>query len=354
MRRSHFERRTRPIADIKPLSLRRIIVSLGFSLLIVLVWLVGLATLSDLNGSDPAGNGLAQAFAGIEIIILWLLLAIFAIVAGIKGGIDTPVAIAVFILIPISGIAALGCLGLLTRPDVAPFLWPMAIPALVPPLIILFCLTALLPPLRLGFSARLANGGIWASVAVLCLLIWPMQHIRAGVEKQEARRIEKYNADLAALPADAPLWDWVPFLNTKSDIQRDEVLTRIRKLAHRQSDAETMIDRGDFPLGFVGSFDLKLTPALCEKARHLLRARAAPLVLTAPHSKHYTEIAASVADAVADMEWLVAYGCSCDAETQAWETMAKAYRDTNFDVVRLAQLRDPKELGRLLRAPPPQ
>ena len=37
-----------------------------------------------------------------------------------------------------------------------------------------------------------------------------------------------------------------------------------------------------------------------------------------------------------------------DKESLAWESMAKAYRDTNFDVYRLAELRDPKELGRLL------
>jgi hypothetical protein len=32
--------------------------------------------------------------------------------------------------------------------------------------------------------------------------------------------------------------------------------------------------------------------------------------------------------------------------------MAKTYRDTNFDVYRLAELRDPKELGRVLREDP--
>ena len=32
--------------------------------------------------------------------------------------------------------------------------------------------------------------------------------------------------------------------------------------------------------------------------------------------------------------------------------MAKGYRDTNFDVFELAELRDPKELGRVLREYP--
>ncbi len=49
------------------------------------------------------------------------------------------------------------------------------------------------------------------------------------------------------------------------------------------------------------------------------------------------------------MDWLVDYGCSCDAESLAWETMAKAYRDMNFDVVSLRELRDPKWFGRASR-----
>jgi hypothetical protein len=52
------------------------------------------------------------------------------------------------------------------------------------------------------------------------------------------------------------------------------------------------------------------------------------------------------------MEWLVGYGCPCDAESLAWESMAKAYRDPGFDVFRLAELRDPKNLGRVLREDP--
>ena len=62
-----------------------ILVSIALSGLILLVWVVRLATLADLNGSDPAGNALAQAFGALEIIVLWGLLAVLAILAGIKG-----------------------------------------------------------------------------------------------------------------------------------------------------------------------------------------------------------------------------------------------------------------------------
>ena len=71
-----------------------------------------------------------------------------------------------------------------------------------------------------------------------------------------------------------------------------------------------------------------------------------------PNTKPYKEIAIPVSDAVAAMSWLVGYDCPCDSEALAWETMAKAYTDTNYDLYRLAELREPKERGRLLRESP--
>jgi len=113
-----------------------------------------------------------------------------------------------------------------------------------------------------------------------------------------------------------------------------------------------MLERGDFPLGFLGRLDLTPTPSICDKARALLRRQVQPLVLQTPNSKRFSEIAWPVANALAAMKWLVGHDCSCDAESQAWETMASAYRDTNFDVVELRELRDPKNLGRQVREYP--
>jgi len=76
---------------------------------------------------------------------------------------------------------------------------------------------------------------------------------------------------LARVPANAPLWDWTPFLDTQDSTRRAKVLDSIRSIDQRQAQAEAMLDRGDFPIGHLGSFDLDPTPALCEKARSLLR-----------------------------------------------------------------------------------
>lgn len=327
-------------------------VSIGLGILALLIWALTLATLADLAGSDAAGNAYAQAYAAIEIIILWSLLATIAIIAAVKGVMGRLGLLAALILIPASGVVCFEVLELLSRPYVSPFLWPLVIPALVPPLVMAFCIWALFPSLRARISAPLAAGSIWGATLLLCLAIVPFDQMRGNANDRVAEALQKYDEDLAKLPPDAPLWDWVPFLDTRNSTKQSELLAHIRTLDRRQSDAELMLERGDFPLGFLGSIDLTPTPAICNKARALLRRQVARLVLQTPNSKRYSEIAWPVANALSAMKWLVGHDCSCDAESQAWEAMANGYRDTNFDVVELRELRDPKNLGRQVREYP--
>ena len=325
-----------------------VIIAGGLSLLILLLWILVLATLSDLAASDPAGNALARAYGAIEIIALWLLLGVLALVAWAKGAMPIPAAIAAAILIPASGFVSVSALELLAKPQDAPFLWPIAIPALVPPLVVAFCFWALLPQIQARMPALFAAGTAWTAILILCLSILPMMKMRDAANERFAATREKYAVDFAKMAADAPLWEWVPFLATPDQSRVSNALDRIRHLERRQSDAELMLDRGDFPLGYLGSFDLTPSQSLCDKARALLRRRAEQLTLRENGSKPFTDIAASVDEAVAAISWLIDYDCPCSAEAQAWESMAKAYRDPGYDIYRLAELRDPKRLGRAL------
>jgi hypothetical protein len=329
-----------------------ILAGIGLSVLILLAWVGQLATLSDLSGSDPAGNALAQAFGALEIIVLWGLLAVLALLAATRGAMPRAAALAITILIPASGFAAMTAAELLAEPGVAPFMWPIIIPALVPSLIVTFCFWALLPSMRATVPVGIATGIGCGATLVLCLSILPMVQIRDSAIEREAALRTKWEADFTKLTANSPLWVWAPFLATRDETKRSAVLDRIRHLDRRQNDAEVMLDRGDFPLLYLGSFDLDPTSAVCDKARDLLRRRVQPLASKSPNSRPYAEIAGEVAGAVAAMDWLVGYGCSCDAESLAWETMAKSYRNPNFDVVRLTELRDPENLGRALREHP--
>ena len=319
------------------------------SAVIGLLWTLNLATLASLGHSDAAGNGIGEAYAAIQIIALWSLLTILTILASIKGAAPKPAIAAVFVIVPASGFVAMVAADLLARAYLSPHLWPIVIPAAIPPLVVIWCFLALHGRTRLTDTAL---GALPVAILAVCLLIQPLSLMRKAVNDAETARLEKYDADLARVPAGAPMWEWTPFLDTADSTKRAKVLDSIRSLDQRQAQAETMLDRGDFPIGELGAFDLDPTPELCSKARSLLRQKVAPLVLNTPNSKPYSDIAVQVSDAVSGMSWLVGYDCSCDAESAAWESMAKGYRDTNFDVYRLAELRDPKELGRTLRERP--
>jgi hypothetical protein len=323
--------------------------SIVLSIVIGLLWALHLPTVASLGRSDAAGDSLAEAFAAIQVVVLWSLLAILTMIAGFKGTAPRPSVIAALVIVPASGFVAMEAAELLARSRLSPFLWPIVIPAAIPPLVVIWCFAALLGRGRL---AGIAVSALPYATLAVCLLIWPLSLLRHAVDDLEAARLEKYDADLARVPANAPLWDWTPFLDTRDSTKRAQVLDSIRSIEQRQVQAEAMLDRGDFPIGELGSFDLDPTPALCEKARSLLRHRVEPLVLRSPNTKPYSEIGLQVSDAVSGMNWLVGYDCSCDAESAAWEAMAKGYSNTNYDIYRLAELRDPKALGRTLRERP--
>lgn len=326
-----------------------IVAAVCLSVLALLVWAYQLALLNSLTGSDPAGNALGKAFAAMAMIALWVLLAVLAVVAFINGRMTTAAAVAALALIPVSGFASGAALELLARPGTSPFMWPIVIPAVVPPLVIAFCFWTLIPSFHDAVSAPVAGGFVWGATLLLCIAILPMQHLRRAADDQREAERAHLAADFASLPADAPLWEVTPYFGTTVN---DEALARIRGLDRRQSDAEIMLERGDFPLPYLGQLDLDPTQTLCDKARAELRRRVGPLVLTSPNSKPYAEIADEMAGAASAMEWLVGHDCSCDAESIAWEQMAKGYAGSNWDFYRIVQVREPDRLGKALNEYP--
>lgn len=329
-----------------------LIASVMISVLILLVWMLQVASLSGLGHSDAAGNGMAQGFTALEIILLWILLAILLLVTGVSGRMPWPATVAAVVLLPASGVAAMSALDLLADHDAPPYLWPIITPALVPLIIMFFGFWTLLPALRAAIPATIASGAAWGTTALLCVALFPMVQIRDRVNEQDTVARAQWAENFDRLGPNAPLWDLTPFLATPDDTRQEVVLARIRKIDQRQAQAYVMLDRGDFPLRSLSAFNLDPTPVLCDKARALLLRRVQMLVPKTPGKQPYADVADDVAGALAAMQWLVGYGCSCDADLLAWELMAKQYRHTNFDVFELAQLRDPKALGyKLLQAP---
>ncbi len=324
-------------------------IAAALSIFALLVYAAMIATLSSLGGGDAAGSAIAQGYAALEIVLLWLVLGALTLIAFFKGDMPRPAAVVALLLVLASTAVTFEVLDLLSRPRQPPYLWPLVIPASIPPLVIAYCFWTLLPGLRAIIPRLVAGVAVWGLVFVLCAAIVPFGKIRNAADDRDAAVLAKYEADLAKLPQDAPLWDWAPFFNTRNATKLDEMLKHIATFDRRQADAELMLARGDFPLGFLGRLDLTPTPALCDNARALLRRRVASLVLTVPESKPYRDISGDVDGGLAALRWLIGYDCDATAEAQAWEAMASAYKDTNYDVYELRELRDPKKLGSIVR-----
>jgi hypothetical protein len=314
-------------------------------------WLILLPGLASLDSSDAAGNAMSQGFAALQAIALWVVLAILTLLCLAKGQAPAWAALAAVLLVPGSGVTAIGALEQLAHPDMAPYLWPIAVLAAPPPLIVAFCLWAITPPLRDRLPAKAVSIAVWGAVLALSLSIAPMQAMRAAVLQKQADALAAWRAEVDATPADAPLWRWTRLLG-RGFYEEDQVIDKIRKLDRRQSDAEAMLKRGDFPLADLSRFDLDPTPAVCAGAKAELQAEVAPLVAAKPQARPYADVSDKVDAAVAAMTWLVGYGCSVDAESLAWQTMAEGYRDPGWSIHELADLRDPKVLGRTLRDSP--
>jgi len=111
-------------------------------------WLVLLPGLDSLDGSEAAGDAMSQGFAALQAIGLWGVLALLALLCLAKGQFSKWASLAAVLLVPGSGVAAIAALELLARPDMSPYLWPIAALAAPPQLIVASCLWAITPPLR--------------------------------------------------------------------------------------------------------------------------------------------------------------------------------------------------------------
>ena len=177
--------------------------------LALLLWVYQLALLGHLTGSDPAGDSMTQGFTALAMVVLWVLLGLFTLIAAIGGQVPPLSLIAAVLLIPASGVAAGAAFDLLTRPYVPPFWWPMLIPAVVPPLVLAFGLWALVAPLRAALPAGLLSGTLWGVVLAASLAIVPLRQIRHDFNAREAAIAaqaaagRRTNLGAAALPQGA-------------------------------------------------------------------------------------------------------------------------------------------------------
>ena len=114
--------------------MKRAVSFLNLTLLIVAIflWLAMVAISATMNESDAAGRGMANGFAMVTAIGLWIVLAILVLMAVTRTGVPGLVRVAALLLVPLSFAAALATISLLAGVRGQATGWPIVVLAAVP------------------------------------------------------------------------------------------------------------------------------------------------------------------------------------------------------------------------------
>ena len=307
-----------------------------------LLWIALAGNLATITQNDPATSGLSMAFGALTAIAIWLLLAVVLVAGGFRHGFPPMAKTAAFVLHPLSCVSAVLAITMLESRFMPR--WPILTPLVAPLVIAAFAVWILSLQLRAWMSPEKATFAAWGTVLVLTLAPLPLFAMRsklinerakassraeasALVDQEEAER-QRNLAGFKRLTLDSHMREWAKFARSGNTL-RDQALDGIRGLAHRQADAEQMLDeRSDFVLLELPHLALEPTPGLCEKARKFMRGYAAvsrPRIASPPP---YSIIEAKIELYLPAVEWLSARGCRCDAELSDFENLVMAFADS--------------------------
>jgi hypothetical protein len=294
------------------------------------LWAGLVGNLLTLSASDPAGRGLAEVYAFFIAIVLWVLLGVLLLIAGLRGQMPSSAKAAALLLLPFSGAAVFAALALLQHQPDGTQRWPLLVPMLIPPLIMGYALWTSLPALRSavppGVAGAIAGGGI----LLLSLSPWPSiigrARARSAIQARQSREeTEEQEAAFARLSAESPLSAWQPFTEEGNPF-RDRALAAIRGSPRRQADAESMMAAGySFPMLELPDLALEPTPALCRSAAEFLRHEAEFFRTNNAEPTPFAVSGARIQRYLPAMEWLVAHRCDVDPGLAAIEAALREF-----------------------------
>ena len=326
------------------------------ALLAGLVYLAYLAGLHDAGRSDAAGNALTEAFLALFGAALWLALIGLLLVAFKNGKMPAWAGIGALVLVPLACYASFASADLYAHQRG----WSYVVPALLPPVIVLYALWIRIPTLVAAVSETIASAfagcavvaliaaSIWASY--LDLLAAPArqeaqraayEEMRAEEERVSAENRARDEAKFAALGPNSSLSDYLEYLNG-SDARARQAMEGARHANSRQSDAVALLQSGRrlTDLRELWQLDIEATPALCDAYRGSLRGAASKID---PSYSNRLGEAIELEFQLPNLQWLV--GARCDLKTVLTNLAARlrVVRDSS----RIDKLADTMEaLGR--------
>src|SRR5258708_7548767 len=313
-----------------------------------------MAILYDSGHSDAAGNSLADAFVALFAIALWIVLAGLMLVAFKNGRMPTWAAIGALVLLPLSGYASFTAASLYAQDHYAhDHGWAFIVPALAPPVIVLYALWIRIPALVEVLSETMTSAlAGYAIVVLIAAWIWAShldelaapareaalqaayENMRAEQEKASAEYRARDEAQFAALGPDSPLRDFLEYLNG-SDARAGQAMEGARHAKSRQADAVALLQERDrlVDLRELWQLNIEATPALCEAYDAVLRKSA--LKIDPSYSNRLGE-AIDLEFQLPNLKWLVVQHCDLRAVLTDLATRLRVVRDSS----RIDQLAD--------------
>ncbi len=300
---------------------------IGTAILLVLavVLYAGMmASLSDAPHSDAMGRGMALAFGAILGTALLAVLAVMLLIAAVNGKMSLWGTIGAVILMPLAMIAMWNAGDAYGRRDYSA-IW---VPALLPPLFLLYALRARFAPLRRKVGEGVAN--VVLGGAILLLTVAPL--VRAAIpvppdpvaearamaaekERQaaEERRQQEENARIAAkfaaLNPNSSLRDYMDFLLAGNSRYR-QALAGARLVKSRQADAAALLQEGQIDR-LADLWQLDIDPAaMCAAYGGALAGMASKI---GPGQSNSLGVALDLERQLDNIKWLVAGRCNFDA-----------------------------------------
>jgi hypothetical protein len=316
---------------------------IGIAILLVLavVLYVGMmACLSDAPNSDAMGRGMALAFGAILGTALMAALAVMLLIAAIDGKMSPWGTIGAVILLPLATIAMWNAGDAYGRRDYSA-IW---VPALLPPLFLLYALRARFPSLGRKVGEGVAN--IVLGGAILLLIAVPLvraafppppdpvaeaRAMAAEKERQEAeeRRQQEENARVAArfaaLNPNSSLRDYREFL-LGGDSRYREALAGARLVKSRQADAVALLQEGQIDR-LADLWQLDIDPAsMCASYGSALAGMASKI---GPGQSNSIGVALDLERQLDNIKWLVAGHCDFDATLEPLEKNLRIVADSS-------------------------
>jgi hypothetical protein len=263
--------------------------AVALALLVALLYAAQIAGLHDAGRSDAAGNAINDAFVALLGIALWIALAGLMLVAFKNGRMPAWAALGALVLVPLAGYASLVSADLYAHQRGAAFI----VPALVPPVIVLYALWVRIPALLRAVPETAASAAAGCALWILIVVSMWTSHLdalaaparqaalqeayekmRAEQDRVAAENRARDEAKFAALSPDSPLRDFLEYLNG-SDPRVPVAMEGARHAKSRQADAVALLreparDRlAD--LRELWRLDLEATPELCQAYAAQLR-----------------------------------------------------------------------------------